>query len=365
MLSETIAATIARIHQKLADLKRWDTQYQLFGAKYHRYELAPPLDEATLAKLEMRFGIRFPIDYRAFLLHCGESGAGQGQGLLSPQSTLTPGLEQRLAREAEAVAVREQFLSEFAGKLRRFGGNHRQQLHELVVRAEAYLGAQVVQSYRDQLSDPVFSLASSPHRRWDGYLDLYHLGHGHYVKLQLERMVDPWNNVFPRPKSSQQDPEGRFLHHYEAWLDKGLAQVYKTLTLLLRQRPLDEFQYEDGGLNLAISIINTPKPRSLFGTPSSGVYAIGGQDQWYEEVIQAWWAIQPEPFDVQRVLWHQPEDIGRWMLITCTDTRLALLHRNDRAWRWIITNDIQDVLQHVDPTQSASILQVMQGSMYH
>jgi cell wall assembly regulator SMI1 len=86
--TQDYSAAINRIKTYLSDLKRWDTQLQLFGAWDHQYDLSPPMDEKIISDLERTFEVRFPEDYRYFLLHCGTSGAGQGYGLKAPTDSL-------------------------------------------------------------------------------------------------------------------------------------------------------------------------------------------------------------------------------------------------------------------------------------
>jgi hypothetical protein len=52
-----------------------------FGARAHKFELAPVLRESEVAEAEAQWGIRFPADYRAFLMQAGAGGAGPYYGL--------------------------------------------------------------------------------------------------------------------------------------------------------------------------------------------------------------------------------------------------------------------------------------------
>lgn len=53
----------------------------IFGANAHKFELAPVLTEAQVAEAEAQWNIRFPDDYRSFLLQAGAGGAGPYYGL--------------------------------------------------------------------------------------------------------------------------------------------------------------------------------------------------------------------------------------------------------------------------------------------
>jgi hypothetical protein len=67
----------------LAELRRADPNYSLFGAKYHRYQLNPPLTEPQLARFEQQHQIVLPADYRQFLRDVGNGGAGPYYGLFA------------------------------------------------------------------------------------------------------------------------------------------------------------------------------------------------------------------------------------------------------------------------------------------
>jgi hypothetical protein len=85
---------IERIKQKLAYLREHEDfdetdaaterGSQVYAAKRYRYVLKAPASETQIAVFEAKYEIRFPDDYRRFLLEVGTGGAGPGYDLLSP-----------------------------------------------------------------------------------------------------------------------------------------------------------------------------------------------------------------------------------------------------------------------------------------
>ena len=82
--AEVIAWSMTKsktIRQKLAQLKKKDTTFQIFGASTHKYDLAPPVPEEQILAFEKAHQISLPTEYRAFLLEIGGGGAGPHYGL--------------------------------------------------------------------------------------------------------------------------------------------------------------------------------------------------------------------------------------------------------------------------------------------
>ncbi|MBN2004531.1 MAG: SMI1/KNR4 family protein [Anaerolineae bacterium] len=72
---------VERILQKLAQVRA--RGLSCFGAENHGFQLNPPASEATLQDFEKAHHIRLPDDYRAFLAHAGNGGAGPYYGIYS------------------------------------------------------------------------------------------------------------------------------------------------------------------------------------------------------------------------------------------------------------------------------------------
>lgn len=72
---------IELIHARLLEFKQQDPNLEAFGAKAHGYELNPPLDQVRVETWESQNGVTLPDEYRDFLLHVGNGGAGRDYGL--------------------------------------------------------------------------------------------------------------------------------------------------------------------------------------------------------------------------------------------------------------------------------------------
>ena len=70
-----------RILKLLEQAKAKDPDFERFGAYSHQYRLAAPASEEQILKFEEQQGIRLPEEYRDFLLHVGNGGAGPYYGL--------------------------------------------------------------------------------------------------------------------------------------------------------------------------------------------------------------------------------------------------------------------------------------------
>lgn len=71
----------ATLREMIAQLAAHDAGCVRFGARVHRYRLAPPIAEAELAAIEAAAEVALPEDYRAHLRQVGNGGAGPYYGL--------------------------------------------------------------------------------------------------------------------------------------------------------------------------------------------------------------------------------------------------------------------------------------------
>src|ERR1019366_3866505 len=73
--------TNRRIVTKLETLRASDPEFRWFGVDTHRYRLGPCLSSQVIQRVEKRYPIHLPRDYRSFLLEVGNGGVGPGYGL--------------------------------------------------------------------------------------------------------------------------------------------------------------------------------------------------------------------------------------------------------------------------------------------
>lgn len=83
---------------KLARLREADREFRVFGSEQHRYRLGPCLTEMEIQQFEHPHQITLPEEYRDFLLHVGNGGAGPYYGLLPLEKSVESEESEFLAR---------------------------------------------------------------------------------------------------------------------------------------------------------------------------------------------------------------------------------------------------------------------------
>ena len=76
------------IKSRLSELGKADAACTLFGASSHNYMLNNVLNESDVAEFENKFNVKLPPDYRGFLIHVGNGGAGPYYGLQPLEDSL-------------------------------------------------------------------------------------------------------------------------------------------------------------------------------------------------------------------------------------------------------------------------------------
>jgi len=102
---------ISVLIEKLDELRRRDRKLAVSGAASHRYEMKRPMSARTLTKLETDHGFSFPDDYRDFLLHVGDGGAGPSYGVFpfGKWDGTGAGLERWLGKPYVVSSLRDDF----------------------------------------------------------------------------------------------------------------------------------------------------------------------------------------------------------------------------------------------------------------
>lgn len=93
----------AAIRERLAWFGDNDSAATVFGASQHRWKVEPALDEGALVAFEAEHGVTLPAEYRAYLRHVGNGGAGPYYGLspLAPLERDTMPSHHVVAKDAE------------------------------------------------------------------------------------------------------------------------------------------------------------------------------------------------------------------------------------------------------------------------
>lgn len=78
---DNLQIVLDRIKNKLSLLKSLDKGFEIFGSRKHNYQFNKVKSEKQLIRFEKENGITLPIEYREFLKHIGNGGAGPYYGL--------------------------------------------------------------------------------------------------------------------------------------------------------------------------------------------------------------------------------------------------------------------------------------------
>lgn len=74
-------ADFAAIRDGLHLLRESPTPAKVFGAETHRFHIHRPLSQEVVQEFEVRYHVTLPSEYRGFLIHVGNGGAGPFYGL--------------------------------------------------------------------------------------------------------------------------------------------------------------------------------------------------------------------------------------------------------------------------------------------
>lgn len=197
---------IARLREKLDRLRDLDRDLRIFGANQHHYELGPCLSERRVADIEATYQISLPDEYRAFLLHTGNGGAGPDYGVYSIEDSLNDNLypAQYFSRPFPHSAHWNLDVSQFQAELGEDTG----------------LAAYEAEYVRDE--------------HFQGALPINTAGCTHFYLIVLNgpergnlwydgRGVDA--GILPLPGPNHPEARMGFFAWYEAWLDHSIAHA--------------------------------------------------------------------------------------------------------------------------------------------
>ena len=205
-MTERLRALVDR----LLALREVDVDQVVFGAAPmgdwgHRYALEDPLDESALAGFEAKHGVVLPVEYRAFLRHVANGGAGPFYGL-EPLAEL---VMDELPTNAVEVKLDDEVVSRHA------------------------TGPREVPSVPSSLARPFpleapwapsegplpVALGQSP---YDGCVRLAEQGCGYFDFLVVNgpRRGEVWSD-YTAGEGPIRQAAASFLDWYEAWLDRA------------------------------------------------------------------------------------------------------------------------------------------------
>ena len=76
-----MVVVFASIRDALAALRESPRSLDVFGSQMHGFRTHPPLAEDAVRECERAHRITLPAEYRGFLIHVGNGGAGPAYGL--------------------------------------------------------------------------------------------------------------------------------------------------------------------------------------------------------------------------------------------------------------------------------------------
>lgn len=194
-----------RIGENLAKLAKLDTQHEIFGSSKHRYELNTPKTKEQLEKFEEQYDIALPQEYKNFLLHVGNGGAGPFYGLYS----LEKGIEEAESYSTqENTSIKNAFATEFPinnAETKKFIDHHNACLEE---------GDDDEIKYLD-VPDPFTGVI---------FLAEYGCGWSYVLVVRGEQAGKVWFMGDYLSPVFIGDTQWGFLDWYEDWLNKSLQK---------------------------------------------------------------------------------------------------------------------------------------------
>jgi Leucine-rich repeat (LRR) protein len=201
---------LLRIKDKLEQLIKKDSQFQIFGSNHewngHRYQLHEPLAEADLAAFEAQHQLQLPDEYRAFLNQLANGGAGPFYGLYSLADGISEA-EQYSTEENEPV--KNPFAQDFPlsnDDVKKFISYYDRQIEE---------GEDDNIQYPD-VPDPLTGVI---------FLSQYGCGWSYCLVVKGEQAGSVWYHGESLSPCFSQGRQWTFFDWYEDWLDRSLKEL--------------------------------------------------------------------------------------------------------------------------------------------
>ncbi|MDR1163191.1 MAG: SMI1/KNR4 family protein [Candidatus Accumulibacter sp.] len=194
------------IQKKLKRLAKLDARYEIFGADDHKYKFEPKLTEKEAEAFESRYDLRLPEEYRQYLLHVGNGGAGPFYGLMALEDS-----DDNVIDPAEPFPFEEPL--------------YFSDVYEEVETITENMPEDEAEETGERIFDEYFEMASS------GISYLSHEGCGMYSVLVVKGaeagnvwFLDLANEAgaFPILDPETDEPFG-FFDWFEYWLDNAIA----------------------------------------------------------------------------------------------------------------------------------------------
>ena len=199
---------IIRIKEKLTKLKNSDQDFEIFGSDTHEYNLNPTKTEFEIEKFETENQITLPEDYREFLLHIGNGGAGPYYGLEPLEAGREVDLDYKDGKDLIDLSKPFPFTEHWNVEFEEINDDNYEEIDQ-----------QKIENYYDN-------------KFVSGLLRISNFGCGVRMNIVVNgnEKGNIWvddrvneNGLFPDPYFEQTE-KITFLDWYELWLDKSLEE---------------------------------------------------------------------------------------------------------------------------------------------
>ncbi len=206
---------LARIRNKLAQLKTLDKNFSLFGAQKHQYNLRRPISREAIQRFERTHKIALPNEYVDFLTLVGNGGAGPFYGLERFEYALYGDLE--FVQPETLLSPAEPFLYSEPWNL----------TFNPTVTVE-----EDEEEYKKQLQS--FEKGYFDIKHLNGVIAICNFGCGASLNLVVngQEYGNIWtddrasdNGIYPSHEIGNKD-RINFLNWYELWLDSSLEEIH-------------------------------------------------------------------------------------------------------------------------------------------